>query len=260
MKKLLSAFLIFILIISAFSTSCFAANPVELRLDSETDTVYASDEFVVKLMISDNSKMSGAAIDINYDKNKFEYVSGTFGGILDSSATMSLKNIDEDKSKVRFTYLAPSSMVTSQGILVTLKFKALENAYGDSELTISIPNPGDFVSQNLSKLTYTVENSKISIKNDNIAESESVAETGTDTETESQIVDGTNEFESTDATDISSIESTSEFETTTAVAGSAVKSDDDNTSKKILSIIISGVAILLVVVLLGRKSKNKRKK
>lgn len=238
MKKLLSVFLTLILILCVFNVSCFADNPVKLTLDSETDTVYAGDEFVVKLMISDNSKMSGAAIDINYDKNKLEFVSGTFGGILDSSATKSLKNLNGDKSKVRFTYLAPSSAVTSQGVLVTLKFKALENASGNSELTISIPNPGDFVSQDLSRLSFTVENTKISIKN-NVDETESVAET----ETESQ-----------------SIETTSETETTTENVQNIDDGDDENTDKTILAIVISGMAILLVVLLLCRKPKSKKKK
>lgn len=238
MKKLLSVFLTLILILCVFNVSCFADNPVKLTLDSETDTVYAGDEFVVKLMISDNSKMSGAAIDINYDKNKLEFVSGTFGGILDSSATKSLKNLNGDKSKVRFTYLAPSSAVTSQGVLVTLKFKALENASGNSELTISIPNPGDFVSQDLSRLSFTVENTKISIKN-NVDETESVAET----ETESQ-----------------SIETTSETETTTENVQNVDDGDDENTDKTILAVVISGMAILLVVLLLCRKPKSKKKK
>lgn len=238
MKKLLSFFLTLILIFSVLSISCFADNPVKLTLDSETDTVYAGDEFVVKLMISDNSKMSGAAIDINYDKNCMEFVSGTFGGILDSSATKSLKNLNGDKSKVRFTYLAPSSAVTSQGVLVTLKFKALENAHGESELTISIPNPGDFVSQDLSRLSYTVENTRISIKN-NTVETESV----TEAETESQ-----------------SAETTSETKKTAENVQNVDDGDSENTNKIILAVVIFGAAILVVVVLLVIQPTSKKKK
>ncbi len=238
MKKLLSFFLTLILIFSVLSISCFADNPVKLTLDSETDTVYAGDEFVVKLMISDNSKMSGAAIDINYDKNQLEYVSGTFGGILDSSATKSLKNLNGDKSKVRFTYLAPSSAVTSQGVLITLKFKALENAHGESELTISIPNPGDFVSQDLSRLSYTVENTRISIKN-NTVETESV----TEAETESQ-----------------SVEITTEIASTVENVQNVDDGDSENTNKIIFAVVIFGAAILVIVVLLVRQPTSKKKK
>ena len=236
MKKLFSISLAIILLISVFSITCFAENSVKLSLNSETDTVYAGDEFVVKLMISDNSKMSGAAIDINYDKNKLEYVSGSFGGILDDSATKSVKNINGDKAKVRFTYLAPSSSVTSQGVLVTVKFKALENASGKTDLTVSVPNPGDFVAQDLTRLAYTVENAKI-----NIVGSPTETESVSQSETETQPVES------------------STTETTTKPVENNID-DDDDVSKTIIVVVIAGVAILLVVALLTRKPKPKKKK
>lgn len=236
MKKLFSIFLATILIVSSFSVTCFAESSVKLSLNSETDTVYAGDEFVVKLMISDNSKMSGAAIDINYDKNKLEYVSGSFGGILDDSATKSVKNINGDKAKVRFTYLAPSSSVTSQGVLVTVKFKALENASGKTDLTVSVPNPGDFVAQDLTRLAYTVENAKI-----NIVGSPTETESVSQSETETQPVES------------------STTETTTKPVENNID-DDDDVGKTIIVVVIAGVAILLVVALLTRKPKSKKKK
>ena len=237
MKKLFSIFLATILIVSSFSVTCFAENPVKLSLNSETDTVYAGDEFVVKLMISDNSKMSGAAIDINYNKNKLEYISGSFGGILDDSATKSVKNINGDKAKVRFTYLSPSSSVTSQGVLVTVKFKALENASGKTDLTISVPNPGDFVAQDLTRLSYTVENAKITI-------------IGSPTETESV---------SQSETETQPVESSS-TETTTKPVVNDDADDDEDINKTIMVVVIAGVAILFAVALLTRKPKSKKKK
>ncbi len=236
MKKLFSIFLATILTISSFSVTCFAESSVKLSLNSETDTVYAGDEFVVKLMISDNSKMSGAAIDINYDKNKLEYVSGSFGGILDDSATKSLKNINGDKAKVRFTYLSPSSSVTSQGVLVTVKFKALENASGKTDLTVSVPNPGDFVAQDLTRLAYTVENAKI-----NIVGSPTETESVSQSETETQPVES------------------STTETTTKPVENNID-DDDDVSKTIIVVVLAGVAILIVVALLTRKPESKKKK
>lgn len=237
MKKLFSIFFAVILIVSAFSITCFAESPVKLSLNSETDSVYAGDEFVVKLMISDNSKMSGAAIDINYDKNKLEYVSGSFGGILDDSATKSVKNINGDKSKVRFTYLSPSSSVTSQGVLVTVKFKALENASGETDLTISVPNPGDFVAHDLTRLAYTVENAKI-----NIVGSPTETESVSQSETETQLVES----------------STTEI-TTEPVENNDADGDED-VSKTIIAVVIVGVVILLAVSLLIRNPKSKKKK
>ena len=237
MKKLFSIFFAVILIVSAFSVTCFAESPVKLSLNSETDSVYGGDEFVVKLMISDNSKMSGAAIDINYDKNKLEYISGSFGGILDDSATKSVKNINGDKAKVRFTYLSPSSSVTSQGVLVTVKFKALENASGKTDLTISVPNPGDFVSQDLTRLAYTVENAKITI-------------IGSPTETESA---------SQSETETQPVESTT-AETTTKHVENNDMDDDKDMSKTIIVVVIAGAAILIAVALSTRTPKSNKKK
>lgn len=237
MKKLLSIFLAIILFATILNFSCFAENPVQLKLNSETNTVYAGDEFVVKLMISDNSKMSGAAIDVNYDKNKLEYVSGSFGGILDDSATKSLKNISGDKSKVRFTYLSPSSSVTSQGVLVTLRFKAIENVSGTTELTISVPNPGDFIAQDLTRLSYTVENAKIKILNSN-NETEATSEE----ESESQTTETTNKIEST-------------------TSSSEDKNQENNTKNKMpIILLISGIALLFIVFGLTNKSNKKKSK
>ncbi len=237
MKKLFSIFLAVVLIASVFSISCCAENPVKLSLNSETDSVYAGDEFVVKLMISDNSKMSGAAIDINYDKNKLEYVSGSFGGILDDSATKSVKNINGDKAKVRFTYLSPSSSVTSQGVLITVKFKALENASGKTDLTISVPNSGDFVAQDLTRLAYTVENAEI-----NIVGSPTETESVYQSETETQPVES------------------STSETTTKPIDNNDADYDKDMGKTITIVVIAGVAILFAVVMLTRKPKSKKKK
>lgn len=237
MKKIFSIILTVVLIASVFCIPCFADNPVKLSLNSETNSVYAGDEFIVKLMISDNSKMSGAAIDINYDKTKLEYISGSFGGILDDSATKSVKNINGDKAKVRFTYLSPSSSVTSQGVLVTVKFKALENASGKTELTVTVPNPGDFVAQDLTRLSYTVENAKITI-------------IGSPTETESV---------SQSETETQPVESSS-TETTTKPVVNDDADDDEDINKTIMVVVIAGVAILFAVALLTRKPKSKKKK
>ncbi len=237
MKKLFSIFLAVVLIVSAFSIACFAENPVKLKLNSETDTVYAGDEFVVKLMISDNSKMSGAAIDINYDKTKLEYVSGSFGGILDDSANKSIKNINGDKGKVRFTYLAPSSSITSQGVLVTVRFKALEDASGKTELTVSVPNPGDFVAQDLTRLSYVVENTKI-----NIAASSNETESTSQSETETPTVESSTQTE----TSTNPVENNND--------------DDENMGKTIIVMIVAGVAIIVGVTLVIIKTKSKEEK
>lgn len=203
MKKILSVIISTIIILLSFSVTCFATETVSLSLQNQT--VYAGDEFTVNLFISDNSKISGAVIDINYDKTKLEFVSAKEGAILDSKANISIRNINKDSSYVRFTYLSGSSSITSEGILYSVTFKVLESASGKTDLKISVPSSADFVSDSLEKIPYTVRNSTITILND--IPTESTSETGTEatelvtedlTETESQT---TNHSENSDNND-----------------------------------------------------------
>ncbi len=242
MKRFLSIFLSVLVAFSVLSITAGAINSVKLKLVSETDSVYAGDEFVVKLNISDNSKMSGAAIDVNFDKSKLQYVSGAYGGILDSSAIMSIKDVSGERGKVRFTYLSQSSEVTSAGVLVTLKFKALENASGDTELSVSVENPGDFISLDLTRLSYTVENANVKIVNTNPVIEESTDEAESESQSEIWI----------DAT---------ESDTDESLENSNEKSDDeDNTKWVFVAMIVAGVVILVSVVSIGKSSKPKKKR
>lgn len=184
MKKVISIFLATFMLISLLPFSAFAENMVNLTLTSET--VYAGAEFKLNLFISDNSQMSGAVIDINYDKNMLQFVKAEQGAILDSSANISIKNIDGEKTKVRFTYLAPDSSVTSEGVIMSVTFKALENATGNTDVTISIPNAADFITQDLQNIPYEVSNSVIKIINTTYEEEgQETSSSITDTSTQS---------------------------------------------------------------------------
>lgn len=160
-KTLLTVLIVFILFSTFLTMSVFAKTPVELKLTDTT--VYAGDEFEIKLFISDNAQLGGAVIDLQYDADKLEFVSGEKGAIIDKSAMVSIKKTSY--KYVRFTYLSPSSVVTSEGILFSVKFKALPNAEGQSDIKISIPSAGDFVNGNAEKLAYTVENATVKILN-----------------------------------------------------------------------------------------------
>ncbi|MCH5191924.1 MAG: hypothetical protein J1F23_07145 [Oscillospiraceae bacterium] len=198
MKKLFSVFLSVLMIFSVYSVACTAADSVELKLTSEK--VYAGDEFSLNLFISDNSQMSGAVIDLSYDSDKLEYVSAEPGAILDQNANISIRNIDGKNPYVRFTYLAPSSSVTSAGVILTVKFKALSNATGKTEIKISVPNAGDFITSDLEKISYTAVNSTVEIigtgstakdpfedtNSEGPIESQTVEETESNTETQTQ--------------------------------------------------------------------------
>ena len=157
------------MLIPSFSVMSFAEDPVHLSMSDET--VYAGDEFTLNLFISDNSKVSGAVIDIAYDDDYFQFVSAKEGAILDADANISIKNFNKDNSYVRLTYLSSSSSILSSGILLSVTFSVKEDAEGESELKISIPNPGDFISSDLTKIPYTIKNSKVTvIRNSNFVD------------------------------------------------------------------------------------------
>lgn len=170
MKRIISMMLtIFVLLAVIIPVS--AKSTVELKVTDAT--VYAGEEFELKVFISDNSKLSGAVIDLEYDASKLEYVSAEKGAIIDEDAMISIKNTPNN---VRFTYLSPDSAIASEGILFSVKFKALENAEGESSVKITIPSAGDFVSENLEKLPSTVKNSTVKIINNTVVNTESTTE------------------------------------------------------------------------------------
>ena len=254
MKKIFSAILAALMLLSAFSVMCTAADTVELKITSEK--VYAGDEFYLNLFISDNSQMSGAVIDLLYDSDKLEYVSAEPGAILDSNANISIRNIDGKNPSVRFTYLAPSSSVTSAGVILTVKFKALSNASGKTEIKISIPNAGDFVTFELENISYTAVNSTVEIisagsmgsteeipskeaVSEDPTESQSVEETGSDTETSKQ----------TEITDVSSELPTQNNES--VKTGSVISW----VSVAIFAVVAIIAAAVVFVILKSRKNK-----
>lgn len=238
MKKLISLMLVLFMLISLFYVSVFAESKVKLSLTNET--VYAGEEFKLNLFISDNSKMSGAVIDISYDKNVLEFVSAKQGAILDNSANISIKNMDGEKSKVRFTYLAPNSSVTSEGVIMTITFKALENATGNTDLTISIPNPADFVTQDLQNIPYEVTNSVVKIINTTYVEQSDETSTSTledETESISDISQSTTE-EQNDKIDL--------------------HNNKDNDTAIIIVLLVVGLGFITVGAVMLVRSKKKK--
>ena len=238
MKKVISLILTLLILISMLSISSFAEIKTNLTLTS--DTVYAGEEFTLNLYISDNSKMSGAVIDINYDKNMLEFVSAEQGAILDKNANISIKNIDGENAKVRFTYLAPSSSVTSEGVIMSITFKALSNATGNTDLTISIPNAGDFVTQNLERISYEVSNSVVKIINTTYAEQD---ENDTSSTTESASQPTENDTQST-----TKLETDNNTDT----------NDNNSDSVLIVALFVVGLLFVAVGVVILVQSKKKK--
>ncbi len=239
MKRMVSIFLALMMLFSLFSISAFAESKIMLSLTSET--VYAGDEITLNLFISDNSKMSGAVIDISYDKDMLEFVSAEQGAILDKTANVSIKNIDGDNSKVRFTYLAPNSSVTSEGVIMSVTFKALPNATGNTDLTLSIPNAADFVTQDLEKIPYEISNSVVKIINTTFEEqSENIASSTDETSTQSTSADA----QSTEKQEDNS--------------GNASQNADNGDDSLIIVLLVVGLLFITFGVVMLVQSKKKK--
>ena len=237
MKKTISVILTVLILLSMLLTILVSAkNPVELKL---TDvTVYAGDEFEMKLFISDNSQLSGAVIDLQYDATKLEFVSGEAGQIIDKGAMVSINASSKQSinESVRFTYLSPNLAVTSEGILFSVKFKALPNAEGESDIKISIPSAGDFVNADAEKLAYTIKNSTVKIINTTVESTEA-----TESTTDESV------------TDI--VESSSNITESSTADNNIDNNDKDNDYIEIViglfiagGIIIVGVGVYLVII------------
>lgn len=228
------------MLISLFSITAFAESKAKLSLAGET--VYAGEEFTLNLFISDNSKMSGAVIDVNYDKNMLEFVSAEQGAILDETANVSIKNIGGEKASVRFTYLAPNSSVTSEGAIMSITFKALPNATGNTDLTITIPNEADFVTQDLEKISYEVSNSVVKIINNTYVEQ-------SEDDTSSTAEDTSN------STETDNSQSTTEQENN---QNNNDKNDDKSGNTLIIILLVVGLLFITVGVVMLVQSKKKK--
>lgn len=237
MKKLISIILAVFIFITAFMTiPVCAKNPVELKIADVT--VYAGDEFQVKVFISDNSKLSGAVVDLEYDADALEFVSGNTGGIVDESSTVSIKNL-ENRSRVRFTYMSGSSSVVSAGVLFTVTFKALKTADGTSDIKLSIPNSKDFIDSNLQPVEYKLVNARVRVINETYSETESTSET--------------------EATTESTLASTETTTTEPATVDNTDNESDKDNYKLSIGLIVAGAVIIIGAIIYAVSNKRKKR-
>ncbi|MBQ8765579.1 MAG: hypothetical protein IJZ16_02130 [Clostridia bacterium] len=235
MKNFFSVIISIIILSLSFSFTAFANDPVLLSIQDEK--VYAGDTFTVNVFISYDSQMSGAVIDVNYDSKMLEFISAKEGGILDSSATISIKNIKNKKSFVRFAYMSGASSVTMDGIIFSITFKALESASGNTKLDITIPNPKDFVNENLEVIDYTVDNAEISVLN-NIS------------------IEVPTEEQSSESTTLPEPEETQSTETTTNNIIDDTEEKDNNDYTIIIILLLIGIALVCFGVAIALKKRK----
>lgn len=195
-KKILSVFFSAVIIFS-MCIPIFAEKGVTLSVSNAE--VYAGEEFTVQVSISDNSRLAGAVINLNYDGSMLQYVSSNKGGIINDSAQFSLKNFSNNKnSYIRMAYLDGESSITAEGVLFTVKFKALESAKGRSSISINIASAGDFTDCDLNKLPFSVENGNVIVNNDNYIEpSTEPAESNTDVNSTTVLISSTTSEDTT---------------------------------------------------------------
>lgn len=238
MKKTISIITSLIILTLSLATYVYAQEPVIISIQDEK--VYAGDEFTVNVFISDNSQISGAVIDINYDNDKLEFVSAKEGAILDTKGNISIRNVNKDNSYVRFTYMSGSTSVTAEGIIFSITFKALETASGKTNLEITIPNAADFVNSNLEKLSYAVDNSEITIL-DNIS------------------IETTTEPPATESTGIP--ETTDVVPSDSAINNDIIQNDNNNDGNDIVLMVVLvllGIALICFGVVVANKKKSNK--
>ncbi len=238
MKKFLSIIISFIMIVLPLSVSAFAVDK-DVKLSLTSDSVYAGEEVTLNLFISDNSKMSCAVIDINYDKSALEFVSAKEGAILDPDAQISIRNIDGEKGKINFTYMSPFSSVTSEGILISITFRAKENSNGISDVTINISNPKNFINIDAEPIEFSVKNSKVTIINNDV-------------------VDMPTEVES--STEITDVDDNNNYDVDDKVNEDKAEKENNNIKDYVIfiAIFVIGVAVLTVGIILIVKGKKRR--
>ena len=236
MKKAFSLFLTFIILTLSLSICCNAQDPVVISIQDER--VYAGDEFTVNVFLSDNSGISGAVIDLNYDSKMLEFVSAKEGAIFDSGSNVSIRNMNKESSYVRFAYMSGSEGLSAEGIIFSVTFKALETVEGKTALEITIPNAADFVNSNLEKIPYTIQNAKIDILDNISIEPDTETVTGEDTsvtETTTESVDN---------------------ETTVSTNVDTNDDRDDKTAALMLVLLLVGISLISIGVAFAIKKKK----
>jgi hypothetical protein len=228
---------LFILIFSLL-VCANAQEPVVISIQDEK--VYAGDEFTVNVFISANSQVSGAVIDLNYNNEMLEFVSAKEGAILDMNGNISIRNINQDKSCVRFTYMSGSSGLNAEGIIFNVTFKALETVSGKTDIEIMIPNAADFVNDNLEKISYSVDNAEITILN-NIS------------------IEATTELTTGESTSVlESITESLEDELSTNVTAEANDNNDDNNIVTMVVLLLIGFSLICFGLAAVAKKKKKK--
>lgn len=134
MKKLISALLIFAIVLVSLSVTAFAANP---QLTVTNVQGLPGDTVKVTVSIKNNPGFGGMAFDLNYDNSVLDVVSYVKG--IGSDICVDSENIYPDK--INFQYAGLNNQ-TGDGALVTVDFKIKSNAPTGSSRVSVVPQPG----------------------------------------------------------------------------------------------------------------------
>ena len=238
-KKIFSLILALILCISTLLIA-FAAKPVTLTIVG--GEAFAGENFEVQVKVSDNSKIAGAVIEVHYDTNKLQYVDSKAGGILDSNGQVSIKN--SKNGVVTFVYLSTDSEIYAEGILMSIKFRVLDDAEGVADISLKIPNSADFIDINTNKLKYELKNAKIDISNNNVTQN--------DTETTEETV------EITEPTTETSEKVSDDVLEELSSQNDENKENSKNNKSVILLVSVILIAVLLVILIILAISKKRK--
>lgn len=164
MKKIISVLLAvfsFVMLIP----NVFAAS-TDNRVYAESISIDAGDEFSIPIKIENNKGFMGFSIVLTYDKSAFTPVSVSKGSILNGMLDDSISTSKDNSFKVIFT---ASGNITSNGTLVTVKFKSSDKAKGRQTIKISYSKEDTF-NEKWQDVKLNCENVTVNINNDSIVE------------------------------------------------------------------------------------------
>lgn len=143
-KRIIALLTAIMLMISLIPISVVAADTVTISADSVTGI--RGDTVNVDIRISSGSKMQACSFDLEYDKSSLEIVSAEKGSVLSATPIVNT-NV---AGKVIFSY-ASTTPVNNSGVVLSLKFKILDNAqYGYNKIKLTVNELADGSFANLS--------------------------------------------------------------------------------------------------------------
>lgn len=141
MKKLLACLLAGCFSVQMLGGMVFAEDDGKIAVASAS--VNGGEEFELPITLSENPGVAALSLGISYDAEKLELLSAEDGKILGTSTFLADNHLDAVPFTMNWDDLGAENNVGT-GTLVTLKFRAKENVFGDTEISATVNQKSTF--------------------------------------------------------------------------------------------------------------------